>query len=220
MDKLRAKIKDILDGKIRFWYSLSTDRSVGFLMMTKTQILDAAAQIFRIKGYHATSMQDIAGAVNLQKASLYHHVSSKQEILLELLDQALEMLTEKIGEVLEDENRPPDEKLRRMMHAYLKALTDHFDLAAVLLMEHRSLEPELHARHIPNRDRFEVLWREVVEEGMQTGVFCCSETALTVRNLLGAMNWTITWFNPEGEQSIEAIADQTAALFLDGLKGK
>ena len=67
-------------------------------MMTKEEILDAAAQIFRLKGYHATSMQDIAGAVNLQKASLYHHVSSKQEILLELLDQALELLT---GEIIE-----------------------------------------------------------------------------------------------------------------------
>ena len=189
-------------------------------MMTKTQILNAAAQIFSIKGFHATSMQDIAGAVNLQKASIYHHVSSKQEILLELLDQALEMLTEKVSEVLKDEKDSPDEKLRRMTHAYLEALTDHFDLATVLLMEHRSLKPELHARHIPNRDHFEALWREVVEEGMQAGVFCCAETALTVRNLLGAMNWTITWYNPKGDLSINDIADQTASLFLNGLKGK
>ena len=189
-------------------------------MMTKNQILDAAAQIFRIKGYHAASMQDIAGAVNLQKASLYHHVSSKQEILLELLDQALEMLTEEISRVLTDVERPADEKLRRMIHAYLKALTDHFDLATVLLMEHRSLKPELHARHVPNRDHFEAIWHKVVEEGMQTGVFCCSKTSLTVRNLLGAMNWTITWFNPDGEMTIEDIANQTASLFLNGLKEK
>jgi AcrR family transcriptional regulator len=186
-------------------------------MMTKKEILNAAAQIFRLKGYHATSMSDIAEAVNLQKASLYHHVSSKQEILLELLDQALELLTEEIGSAMREEGLSSDEKLRRMVHAYLKALTDHFDLAAVLLMEHRSLKPELHARHVPSRDRFEALWRDVVEEGMQTGVFCCVDTALAVRNLLGAMNWTITWFNPHGELSIEEIADQTASLFLHGL---
>ncbi len=189
-------------------------------MMTKEEILDAAAQIFRIKGYHATSMQDIADAVNLQKASLYHHVSSKQEILLELLDQALEMLTEKISDIADDQNLPLEEKLRAMIYAYLEALTDHFDLATVLLLEHRSLKPELHARHIPNRDRFEVIWREVIEEGMQAGVFCCSETALTARNLLGAMNWAITWFNPDGEMTIEEISDQTASLFLNGLKSK
>lgn len=187
-------------------------------MMTKDQILDAAAQIFRIKGYHATSMSDIAGAVNLQKASLYHHVNSKQEILLELLDQALALLTEKISKVSLNAELQPDEKLRQMMHAYLTALTDHVDLSSVLLMEHRSLEPDLHARHIPNRDRFEALWRDVVDEGMQTDVFCCAETALTVRTLLGAMNWTITWFRPKGEHSIEVIADQIAALFLDGLR--
>ena len=68
-------------------------------MMTKEEILDAAAQIFRIKGYHATSMSDIAGAVNLQKASLYHHVSSKQEILLALLDEALGMILERLENV-------------------------------------------------------------------------------------------------------------------------
>ena len=189
-------------------------------MMTKEEILDEAAQIFRLKGYHATSMQDIARAVNLQKASLYHHVSSKQEILLELLDQALELLTGQVIDIVRNETLPPDEKLRQMMEAYLKALTDHFNLATVLLMEHRSLKPELHARHVPNRDRFEALWHEVIEEGMQTGVFCCSETSLTVRNLLGAMNWTITWLNPNGEMTIEDIADQTASLFLNGLKAK
>ena len=189
-------------------------------MMTKEEILDAAAQIFRLKGYHAPSMQDIAGAVNLQKASLYHHVSSKQEILLERLDQAVELLTGQVIGIVSDKVLSPDEKLRQMMEAYLKALTDHFDLATVLLMEHRSLEPELHARHVPNRDRFEALWREVVEEGMVSGVFCCVETDLTVRNLLGAMNWTITWFQPKGTLAIEDIADQTASLFLNGLRGK
>ena len=90
-------------------------------MMTKEEILDAAAQIFRLKGYHATSMNDIAGAVNLQKASLYHHVSSKQEILLELLDQAIELLTEQILVVVQDESILPDEKLRQMMRAFISA---------------------------------------------------------------------------------------------------
>ena len=64
--------------------------------MKKELILEAAAQIIRQKGFHATSMQDIADAVSLQKASLYHHVSNKQEILLLLLEQALDMLTERL----------------------------------------------------------------------------------------------------------------------------
>ena len=67
--------------------------------MTREDILEAAAQVFRQKGFHGASMADIAGVVNLQKASLYHHVSSKQEILLALLDRALELLFERISAI-------------------------------------------------------------------------------------------------------------------------
>ena len=125
--------------------------------MTREEILSAAAQIFGQKGFHATSMQDIAQAVNLQKASLYHHVSSKQEILVDVLDQALDLLIERMQAVME---RPlaPDEMLRQAMRdLYVTILLEHRDLAAVLLLEHRSLDPDLHARHIPRRDRFEQL---------------------------------------------------------------
>ncbi len=185
--------------------------------MTRDQILDAAAQIFRQKGYHAASMQDIAEAVNLQKASLYHHVSSKQEILLALLDRALVLLTERVSAAARPD-LPPDEKLRQMIRAYLETMTEHIDLAAVLLLEHRSLEPDLHARHIPNRDRFEALWREAIREGTRQGIFRPLDAALTARALLGVMNWTITWYRPTGPLSIREIADQYATLFLDGVR--
>ena len=105
--------------------------------MTRDDILEAAAQIISRKGFHATSMQDIAQSVNLQKASLYHHISSKQEILAALLDQALDMLIERIQNVI-DQPIPPDEKLRLAMRVYLSSMLDRRDLAAVLLLEHRS----------------------------------------------------------------------------------
>ena len=82
--------------------------------MTRDDILDAAAQVFRQKGFHGASMADIAGAVNLQKASLYHHVSSKQEILLALLDRALEMLFEQIA-IIAKQPLPADEKLQAIV---------------------------------------------------------------------------------------------------------
>jgi AcrR family transcriptional regulator len=185
--------------------------------MTRDEILDAAAQIFRQKGFHAASMQDIAEAVSLQKASLYHHVSSKQEILLALLDRALEMLFERVSQI-SSQVMTPDEKIRQMMRCYLQSLTEHIDLAAVLLLEHRSLEPKLHARHVPNRDRFEALWRDVVKEGVQSGVFECHDPALSARSLLGVMNWTITWYRPSGSLSIDQIADHFAHGFLNGLR--
>lgn len=184
--------------------------------MTRDDILDAAAQIFREKGFHAASMQDIAEAVNLQKASLYHHVSSKQEILLALLDQALDLLTEHIEQVLA-RPLPPDEKLRAAMQAYLEAMLEHRDLAAVLLLEHRSLEPQYRARHIPRRDRFERLWRDLIQEGVDRGIFSCESPGTASRALLGVMNWTITWYRPDGSLTPASIADSFANLFLNGL---
>jgi len=184
--------------------------------MTREDILDAAAQVIRKKGFHAASMADIAEAVKLQKASLYHHVASKQEILLALLDRAIDMLTAQIGP-LAAQSVPADAKLRDMIHAYLQLLAENSDLAAVLLFEHRSLEPKQHARHIPNRDRFEALWRGVLSEGVKSGVFHCSDPALAIRALLGVLNWTLTWYRPKGEFSIEQIADQYVDLLYHGL---
>jgi TetR/AcrR family transcriptional regulator, cholesterol catabolism regulator len=184
--------------------------------MTREDILDAAAQVFRQKGFHGASMQDIAKAVNLQKPSLYHHVSSKQEILLALLDRALELLFERISAIA-NQNIPADKKLQEMIRAYLQILTENTDLSAVLLFEHRSLERKQHARHVPNRDRFEVLWRQVLQEGVGTKLFHCEDPALTTRAILGILNWTITWYHTSGPLDINQVAGQYSKLLLNGL---
>ena len=184
--------------------------------MTREDILEAAAQVFRQKGFHGASMSDIAAAVSLQKASLYHHVSSKQEILLELLERALELLLERISGITR-QKISADEKLYRMIREYLQILIENIDLAAVLLFEHRSLERRQRTRHIPNRDKFESLWRDVINEGVDKKIFTCENPALATRALLGSMNWTITWYRPDCELSIEQIADQYSNLLLKGL---
>src|SRR3989304_2639240 len=110
--------------------------------MARDDILLAAAQVFRRKGFHGASMQDIADAVGLQKASLYHHVHSKQEILLALLDRALDLLIADLEPIAAEEG-PSGAKLRRAIRSYVARLTQEPDLAAVLLLEYRNLEPEL-----------------------------------------------------------------------------
>jgi AcrR family transcriptional regulator len=184
--------------------------------MTRNEILDAAAQIFSQKGYHGTSMQDIALLVNLQKASLYHHVSSKQEILFELLNRGLDLLSERVETAV---NGPgsPDERLQKAMCAYLSTLTEYQALASVLLLEYRSLEPEYLDLHIPRRDRFEKIWRDLIQEGVEDGIFNCDHPSLSARALLGILNWTVTWFRMDGPMSAEEIADQLSNLYLMGL---
>lgn len=185
--------------------------------MTRDQILEAAAQIFSEKGFHAASMRDIADAVDLRKASLYHHVSSKQEILVDLLDTALDVLIASMEEVVSQELSPED-KLRLAMKTYLDILTQRRNLSSVLLLEHRSLEPEFHKRHIPRRDKFEGLVRGIVEEGIEQGVFACENPRLAVKTVLGVINWTIMWYRPGGGQTPAEIADFNADLLIEGLR--
>jgi len=183
--------------------------------MTRKEILEAAAQIIREKGFHAASMQDIAKAVDLRKASLYHHVNSKQEILVDLLDLALGELNDQIQNLVGEE-LPADQKFRKALRLYLNYMADNLDLASVLLLEHRSLEPGFRARHIPHRDRYEKYWQQIIEEGIRAGIFEEFDTSLAVKAVLGVANWTIMWLNPNGRLTATEIADFSADLLLGG----
>jgi AcrR family transcriptional regulator len=185
--------------------------------MRRTDIIQASAGIFREKGYHGTSMRDIADAVHLQKASLYHHVSSKQEILLNILDQALDLLIEDMAAVVGEE-LPPEKKLRRAMRVYIERLTEDADLAAVLLLEHRSLDGGNRARHIQRRDRYEALWRELLLEGMRAGAFREMDERVAAFAILGVLNWMVTWYREDGPLSAAELAESFSSLVLEGLR--
>ena len=134
------------------------------MSISRDHILESAAEVFSLKGYNGASMADIAEAVGLQKATLYHHFGSKQEILAELLDRAMSIVTGNMAQVLQMES-PPDEKLKIAIRTYLQVLCEQPDLSSVLLFEYRSLEKEFYKRHIRNRDMFEKMWRDLVKGG-------------------------------------------------------
>ena len=185
--------------------------------MQREDIIRSAAQIFRKKGYHATSMQDIADSVQLQKGSLYHHIRSKQEILLEILDKALDVLIADLEPIV-DSDLPADQKLRTAMETYIGRMTQNADLAAVLLLEHRSLEPGLRVDHIARRDRFEAMWRQIIREGIDQGRFKPMDEAVVTFALLGVQNWLITWYRADGRLHPAKLADHFCQLFLAGLE--
>jgi AcrR family transcriptional regulator len=187
--------------------------------MRRAGILQAAAQIFRKKGYHATSMQDIADAVKLQKASLYHHVESKQEILFSILEQALDLLIGDMRAVV-DSDLSPEEKLRLAMQVYMGRLTGDADLATVLLLEYRSLEKKLRSRHAVRRDRYESLWRKIVEEGVEQGVFRQVDISIASFAIMGVQNWMVTWYQEGGRLTALELSDHFSELFLEGLRAK
>lgn len=187
--------------------------------MSRADIIQAAAQIFRKKGYHATSMQDIADAVNLQKASLYHHVENKQDILFTILEHALDLLIGDMRAVV-DSDLSPEEKLRLAMQVYMGRLTGDSDLATVLLLEHRSLERRLRSRHAQRRDRYEGLWRKIIEEGVHQGVFRQTDITIATFAIMGVQNWMITWYREGGRLTALELSDHFSELFLEGLRVK
>jgi len=184
--------------------------------MSKENILQAAALIFQEKGYNAASMQDIADAVALKKGSLYHYVDSKQEILFALLNEALDLILERL-QFVAAQDISPEQKIRQATRAYFSFLADNPSLSSVLLLEYRSLEEKYKKLHIPRRDQVDQLWREFILEGMDQGDFHISEPGLVSKALLGVLNWTITWYREDGPMSAEQISDQFTELFLAGM---
>jgi hypothetical protein len=82
------------------------------------------------------------------------------------------------------------------------------------------LEPEYQSLHFPKRDAFEGIWRKLIQEGIEQGVFTCAHPSLTARALLGVMNWTITWYRKDGALAAQEISEQFADLFLHGLAAR
>jgi AcrR family transcriptional regulator len=183
--------------------------------VSREHIIDAAIILFREHGYHGTSMRDIARAVGIKKASLYHHFESKQELLLTILDTGLERLIAPLEEILAAK-MPPEAKLRAAIHHHASLIANYPGAAALFLYEDRALDEAYRARYVARRDEFESLFRQILQEGVHSGSFRQTDLAMSTQALLGMVNWMTRWYRPQGRLSVEEIADSFADLFLCG----
>lgn len=183
------------------------------------ELLAAAVRLFRQKGYHNTSMQDLAEAVGVQRGSLYHYIEAKEDLLWEIMDRAMRRLLDAVEPVALCADRP-SEKLRRAIEAHLAVAAAHRDELVVLHVELKSLSPLRRQRMLTLRDRYEGLFRGIVEEGVRTGEFWPTDPKTVGLAVLGACNWFTTWFRPEGPLSDRDFARAFSDLFLLGLLGQ
>jgi AcrR family transcriptional regulator len=162
-------------------------------------------------------MADIGAAVGLSKASLYTHVTAKQEVLRELVERGAALFMEGIAPIVGAAD-PAPEKVRRALRMHLRVVAEAPDLAAVFLQEWRQLEGEARARINHMRDEYEVAWREIVAEGVRDGHFRADlDVRFAALALLSMANWAYQWFNPHGPLTAEAVADRFATLLLEGM---
>jgi AcrR family transcriptional regulator len=184
----------------------------------RDELLTKAAELFRKRGYHATSMEDIANALGILRGSLYHHISSKQDLLSEIMTRGIEVLLEHIRPVAANRELAPEERLVGIIRAHVLTVTEQPDVVAVFLHEHKSLGHDHIPRLLMLRDEYEGLVREVIQEGIQAGVFRPVDVRVATFGLLGMVNWLYQWYRPGGRCGPEEIADQFAEMALQSLK--
>lgn len=178
---------------------------------TRLRILREAAALFEARGYAGTSMADLSQAVGITKSSLYHHFPSKEALLLEIVQITVDRVTPLVEEIV-GSDLPPREKLERALVTHLvEGLADRANLAC-FLQEGRHLRPEHREAYVAKRDRYEQLFRDILTEGIEAGVFRRVDVALTTRAILGMANSSISWYRPGGVFGPDEIAEAYAAL--------
>ena len=180
------------------------------------QLLEAATHLFKEKGYHSTSMQELADAVGMQKGSLYYYIEGKEDLLHRLMERATSFMAAQIDEIYASD-LPPARKLRWALENHAATMMDHLDLVAVYLHEYRSLPPERLAESMAVRKHYEQVLMQIVEDGIAAGEFRNMNVKMAVLGMLGMLNWTHQWFSPEGPFSSDEVATMLADFALHGL---
>jgi len=173
------------------------------------EILAAAARIFREKGYHGTSVRDIAEAVGLLKGSLYHYIRSKDELLARLFEGLLADTVRELGSIVA-RDASPEARLRDMVRAYAGAVMAHHDAVGLYLREWRSLPPAELAGLGARRRRMRALFTDVIDDGVRAGSFAAGDAKIAALAILGSCNWLYEWYRPRGRLRPAAVADELA----------
>jgi TetR/AcrR family transcriptional regulator len=184
----------------------------------RLEILRAAGKQFRITGFAETGMRDIAAAADLSPANLYNYFRGKHEILFFCQDVTLDRLIA----ALEQSRRSKAsaaEKLRLVIISHLRCVLDEVEGSAAHLLT-GALPPRLQQRLVVKRDRYEEGVRNLIAAGTRNGEFVPCDPALAARAVLGALNWSVRWFHPDGALTAAEIAKGFADYLIRGLLAK
>jgi TetR/AcrR family transcriptional regulator, cholesterol catabolism regulator len=182
----------------------------------RNELTRQAARLFAEKGYHGTSISDLAEAMGVQKGSLYAHIESKADLLWEVardgavaFHEALDAVPEELGAT---------EKIRAALRAHLRVVAEQLDVATVFIREWRYLEGERREAFLAERRRYEERFRTLFREGRELGELRTDLDDATATLLaLSAANWAYTWLRADA--GTDELADRFFAVLLDGMRG-
>jgi AcrR family transcriptional regulator len=184
----------------------------------RREIDEVASELFHANGYAATSVRDIAKALDIQGASLYAHVASKEDVLWSIVDGAAAAFEAKADEAVADTaGADPVERLAALVEAHVDVVTADPERASVFVTEWRHLSHERRAAIATRRDAYEQRFRAVIDDGLAVGAFRPTDPALAATFILTALNGIATWYRPDGRLSANRIADHYVDLALRSL---
>ena len=180
-------------------------------------LLRVSAKLFREKGFDGTSIRDISNAAGMHSGSPFYHFKTKQDILVAVMEQGLAEGLRRTEEVMALP-LPPEQKLAKLIRAQLGTILEEgSDFIPVLLYDWRSLNAANRRRIVALKDRYDTLWQEVIDDLQRAGQMP-GDAQLMRLLILGAVNWTGTWYRTGGRLSLDKVADDAARLFLHGAR--
>jgi AcrR family transcriptional regulator len=179
----------------------------------KGRLMRAAAHLFKTKGYERTTVRELGAAVGIQSGSLFHHFKSKEDILLGVMEETIIINMARMHEALSQANSSENSLLALIQCELDSVHTDTGEAMSVLVYEWRSLKQEKQKYILQLRDEYETLWLNTIKQSIAEGKI--DQDPFILRRLLaGAIGWTTTWYRPDGDLSLEALAAQTLKLAI------
>jgi AcrR family transcriptional regulator len=185
-------------------------------MSRKEELSRQAARLFAEKGYHGTSIGDLAQALGVQKGSLYAHIEGKEDLLYETMLGGADAFHAALDALPEDV--APADKIRLALRAHLRVVSEQLEVATVFVQEWRYLEGARLDEVAAERRRYEERIRDLFREGRDLGDLRSDlDVAAAALLFLSAANWAYTWLRPEADT--DELADRFYALLIDGMRG-
>ncbi|CAG0983856.1 HTH-type transcriptional repressor KstR2 [Burkholderiales bacterium] len=184
----------------------------------RQELLSSAARLFRDVGYARATVRDIAKAVGIQSGSIFYYFKTKEDILVDVMETAMQAFVGAAQRALRDASTPRG-KLRELFVGHLKALHGSTDETAVVLSEWRSLSPKSRRRIVKLRDQVDGMWDEALRDASTAGLVR-GDLRLLRLAMLGSLNWSLQWYAPKGGLSIEELADRFLDFFVSSSKSR
>ena len=182
----------------------------------RLEILRSAASAFTRSGFTRATMGEIAEKVQMAKGNLYYYFPSKQDLLFFCQDESVGRLIDQASAILKSRERA-DDQLRALIAFHIKTILEELP-GSTAHTDFRSLPGPLLRKVIKKRDRYEEAYRSVIDRGIRQGMFRKCNVKTAAWAILGALNWSVQWFSPKGEITVDELGLEFGDLFINALK--